>query len=161
MKCTRALINDRKRRGIKETFRRALTVGECHYLADADGSAEDLAGHPAVGGALRGGRARITLASRQNGVKVEVDTVSIHEVTVDDVVHVTIQVLSEHVYVQVCGQSVLSGGEAGRRSERAHPLQADAGVGRGHGPSVVRAHGWHRAMLGFESRELRWVLRHT
>lgn len=54
-----------------------------------------------MGGALRGGGARVALASRQHGFKVEVDTVSVHEVTVDDVVHVTVQVLGEHFYVQV------------------------------------------------------------
>lgn len=85
-----------------------------------------------MGGALCGGRAREALPSRQYGVKVEVEAVSIHEVTVDYVVHVTIQVLCEHVYVQVCGQSVLASGEAGRDSELTHPRQGGARVGCGH-----------------------------
>lgn len=99
------------------------------YLANSVGSADELAGHPAVSGALRGGRACVALASRHYGVKVEVNAISVHEVTVDDVVHVTIQVFGEHVYVQICGQPVLTGLEAGRSSERAHPLQTQAGVG--------------------------------
>lgn len=92
-------------------------------------SAEELAGHPAVSGALCGGWACVALAPRQYGVKVEVHTISVHEVTVDDVVHITIQVFGEHVYVQVCGQSVLNGREAGRSAELTHPLQIHAGIG--------------------------------
>lgn len=94
-------------------------------------SAEDLAGHPAVSGALCGGRTCVALASRQYGVKVikVVHAFTVHEVTLDDVIHVTIQVFSEHVNVQVCGQSVLTGREAGRCSERAHPLHTHAGIG--------------------------------
>ncbi|KAG7225809.1 hypothetical protein INR49_014460 [Caranx melampygus] len=121
---------------------------------------EELAGDPVVSGSLCGGRARVALASRQYGVKVEIN-VSVHEVAVDNVVNVTIQVFCEHVYVQVRGQSVLTGGEAGRRSELTHHLQTRAGIGRGDRPPVMRAHGRHRTMLGLESGELRQVLRHT
>lgn len=130
------------------------------YLADCR-SAEDLARHPAVSWALCGGRAGVALASGQYWVKVEVEAVSVHEVTVDDVVHVTIQVLGEHVHVQVCGQPVLTGLETGRSSELTHPLQAHARIGWGDGHPVMRAHSWHRGVMGFERRELWWVLRHT
>lgn len=93
-------------------------------------STEELAGHPAVSGArCGGGWAGVALASRHYGVKAKVDIISVHEVSVDDVVHVTIQVFGEHVNVQVCGQSVLTGLEAGRSSELTHPLQAQAGIG--------------------------------
>lgn len=99
------------------------------YLADwLCGQLGELTGHPALSGALRGGRPGAALASGQYGVKVEVDAVC-HEVTVDDVVHVTIQVFGEHVNVQVCGQPVVAGREAGRRSKRTHSQQAQAGIG--------------------------------
>lgn len=111
-------------------------------------SAVELAGDPVVSGALRGGRPRVALASRQHGVKVEIDAVAVHEVTVDDEVHVAIQVLREHVYVQVCGQPVLTGGETGRSSKLTHRLQTDTG------PPVKRAQPWQRCVLGFESGEL-------
>lgn len=81
-----------------------------------------------MGGALCRGRARVALGSGQDGVKVEIDAVSVHEVTVDDVVHIAIEVFSEHIYVQVCGQPVLTG-EAGRSSELAQPLQTHTGIG--------------------------------
>lgn len=99
------------------------------YLANSVWSVKELAWHPAVSGALCGSWAGAALASRQNRVKVEVDDISVHEVTVDDVVHVTIQVFSEHVNVQICGQSVLTGHGAGRSSELTHPQQAHAGIG--------------------------------
>lgn len=99
------------------------------YLSDSMWSAKRLAGHPAVSGALCSGRSGVALASRQYGVKVEVDAISVHEVTVDDVVHITIQVFGEHVNVQVCGQSVLTGRETGRCSEVTHPLQAHTRIG--------------------------------
>lgn len=102
---------------------------EPNYLRNFVCSAEELAGHPAVSGALCGGWARVALVPRQHGVKVEVHTVSVHEVAVDDVVHVAIQVFSEHLDVQVCGQSVLSGLVAGRSAELTHPLQSHAGIG--------------------------------
>lgn len=105
---------------------------------------EELAGDPGVSGALCGGRAGVALASRQYGVKVEIKAVSVHEVTVDDVVHVTVQVFREHVHVQVCGQSVLTGGEERRSSKVTHPLQTHAG------PPMERAHCWQRGVLGFE-----------
>lgn len=114
-----------------------------------------------MSGALRGGRTCVALASGHHGVKVKVNTVGIHEVTVDDVIHVAIQVLGEHVDVQICRQPFLSVLEAGGGSERAHALQDNAGIGRGDGPSVMGAHCWRRGVLGFESGELRWVLRHT
>lgn len=60
------------------------------HLSNCVRSAEELAGHPAVGGALCGGRASVALACWQYGVEVEIDTIAVHEVTVDDVVHVTI-----------------------------------------------------------------------
>lgn len=122
----------------------------------ADWTAEDLARHPAVSRALCGGGAGVALASRQDGVKVEVEDVSVHEVTVDDVVHVTIQVLGEHVNVQVCGQPVLPGLEAGWSSkltqltQLSHPQQAGARVGR----PGVRAPRWQGCVLGFEGGEL-------
>lgn len=109
-------------------FVRLIMIGD-QLLANCVWSAEDLARHPAVGGALCGGWACVALASRKDGVKVEVNAISIHEVTVDDVVHVTIKVFSEHVYVQVCGQSVLTSREAGLRSKLTHPLQTHAGIG--------------------------------
>lgn len=92
-----------------------------------------------MSGALRGGGACVALASGHHGVKVKVDTVGVHEVAVDDVVHVAIQVLGEHVDVQVCGQPVLRALEAGRGSEGVHALQEGAGSGRGDGPSVMGA----------------------
>lgn len=112
-------------------------------------------------GALRGGGPCVALASGHHGVKVKVNTVTVHEVTVDDVIHVAVQVLGKHVDVQICGQPFLSALEAGRGSERAHALQDGAGIGRGDGPSVMGAHCWHGGVLGFEGRELRWVLGHT
>lgn len=114
-----------------------------------------------MGGALCGGGSGVALASRHHGVKVKVDAIAVHEVTVDDVIHVAIQVLGEHVDVQICRQPFLGALEAGRGCERAHALQDEAGVGRGHGPPVVGAHCWQRGVLGFEGRELRWVRRHT
>lgn len=139
------------------SFCEVIVIGD-QFLANFMWSATELAGHPAVSGALCGGGARVALASRHYGVKVEIDAFSIHEVTVDYVVHITIQVFGEHVYVQVSGQSVLTAGEAGRSAEVTHPLHVCGGIG---GPSMVGAHCWHRGVLGFESRELRRVLRHN
>lgn len=132
-------------------FCEVILIGD-QFLANSVRSAEKLARHPVVSGALCGGRAGVALASRQYGVKVEINAISVHEVTVDDVVHVTIQVFSEHVNVQVCGQAVLTGLETGRSAELSHPLQARAGIGGGD--SMVGAHGRHCGMLGFESGEL-------
>lgn len=97
------------------------------YLANLVWSAKKLAGHPVVGGALCCGRACIVLTTMQDGVKVEIH--AIHEVTIDDVVHVTIQVFCEHIDVQVRRQSVLTRLEAGRRSKLCHPLQSSGGIG--------------------------------
>lgn len=106
-----------------------ILIGD-RFLADFVWSDDKLAGHPAVSGALCGGWASVALASRQYGVKVvKVKSISVHEVTVDDVVHVTIQVFGEHIYVQVCGQSVLTGLEVGRSSELTHALQTQARIG--------------------------------
>lgn len=121
---------------------------EISFLANAVWSAERLAGHPVVSGALRGGRSRVPLASRQHGVEVEIEAVSVHEVTVDYVVHIAIQVFGEHVNVQVRWEPVLTGGEAGLRSELTDPRQG------GDGPPMLGAYGWNRGVLGFEGREL-------
>lgn len=114
-----------------------------------------------MSGALRGGRTCIALASGHHGVKVKVNTVAVHEVTVDDVIHVAVQVLGEHVDVQICRQPLWSALEAGRGSEGAHALQDGAGIGRGDGPSVMGTNSGHCGVLGLEGRELRGVLRHT
>lgn len=97
-----------------------------------------------MSGALGGGGRGVALATWHHGLKVEVDAVSVHEVTVDDVVHVTVQVLGEHVYVQVRGQPLLLAREAGRAAELGHGRQGEAGVCQGEGPAVVGAHHcWH------------------
>lgn len=141
------------------SFREVILIGD-QFLANLVWSAGELTGHPAVSGALCGGGARVALASGHYGVKVEIDAFSVHEVTVDYVVHIAIQVFGEHVYVQVSGQSVLTAGEAGRSSELTYSLHVCGGIGSS-GSSVVGAHRWHRAVLGFESGELRRVLRHN
>lgn len=98
-------------------------VDDGSVLAKAAGGAGELAGDPVVGGALGGCGACVTLTALRNGVKVEVDGVPVHEVAVDDVVHVAVQVLGEHVDVQVGGQPVLAGEEAAGAGERAHGLE--------------------------------------
>lgn len=89
-----------------------------------------------MSGALRGGWSRVALASRQHGVEVEIEAVSVHEVTVDYVVHIAIQVFGEHVNVQVRREPTRTAGEAGRHSKLTDSRQG------GDGPPVLRANGW-------------------